>query len=68
MSTSWQQKELREYCKAKCIHITAYSPLGASGTKWGGDNVIGSDILAEIAKAKGKSVAQVLQILEYISI
>ncbi|KAL5554430.1 hypothetical protein UlMin_041831 [Ulmus minor] len=59
MSPAWQQKQLREFCKEKGIHITAYSPLGASGTKWGDNRVIASDILEEIAKAKGKTTAQI---------
>ncbi|PON83760.1 Aldo/keto reductase [Trema orientale] len=59
MSPIWQQKKLREFCEAKGIHITAYSPLGASGTKWGDNRVIGCDVLEEIANAKGKTTAQI---------
>ncbi|KAL5539167.1 hypothetical protein UlMin_042946 [Ulmus minor] len=59
MSPAWQQKQLREFCKEKGIHITAYSPLGASGTKWGDNRVIASDVLEEIAKTKGKTTAQI---------
>ncbi|KAL5554432.1 hypothetical protein UlMin_041833 [Ulmus minor] len=59
MSPAWQQKQLREFCKEKGIHITAYSPLGASGTRWGDNRVIASDVLEEIAKAKGKTTAQI---------
>ena len=60
MSPIWQQQKLREFCEAKGIHITACSPLGASGTKWGNNRVIGCDVLEEIAKTKGKTTAQVL--------
>ncbi|CAI9096827.1 OLC1v1033052C1 [Oldenlandia corymbosa var. corymbosa] len=55
----WQQKRLVEFCKAKGIHITAYSPLGANNTKWGDNRVLDSDVLREIANARGKSTAQV---------
>ncbi|CAM8891081.1 unnamed protein product [Rhodiola kirilowii] len=42
------------------IHITAYSPLGAPGTKWGDNRVLNSDVvLQQIAKVKGKTVAQI---------
>uniref|UniRef100_J3LYB1 NADP-dependent oxidoreductase domain-containing protein n=1 Tax=Oryza brachyantha TaxID=4533 RepID=J3LYB1_ORYBR len=59
MNPVWQQKTLREYCAKKGIHVTAYSPLG--GQNWRGDNnnVMESPVLAEIARARGKSVAQV---------
>ncbi|CAM8907931.1 hypothetical protein QQ045_011561 [Rhodiola kirilowii] len=59
MSPAWHQKQLRRFCKANGIHITAYSPLGAPGTKWGDNRVLNSDVLQQIAKAKGKSVAQI---------
>ncbi|KAF7846987.1 hypothetical protein BT93_L3509 [Corymbia citriodora subsp. variegata] len=55
----WQQQKLREFCKEKGIHLTAYSPLGAKGTLWGTDRVMESKVLQEIAKAKGKTLAQV---------
>ncbi|XP_062113193.1 D-galacturonate reductase-like [Humulus lupulus] len=59
MSPIWQQKKLREFCNAKGIHITAYSPLAGSGTKWGNNTVIECDVLQEIANAKGKTTAQI---------
>lgn len=59
MNPAWQLKNMRKFCKAKGIHVTAFSPLGASGTKWGDDRVLGSDVLQDIAKAKGKTTAQV---------
>ncbi|KAG6737025.1 hypothetical protein POTOM_060018 [Populus tomentosa] len=55
----WQQKKLREFCKANGILLTAYAPLGAKGTLWGSNRVMENKVLKEIATAKGKSVAQV---------
>lgn len=60
MNPTLQQKKLREYCKAKGIIITAYSPLGAKGTSWGGNQVMDNVLLKEIADAHGRTVAQVL--------
>ncbi|KAI9080945.1 hypothetical protein K1719_037106 [Acacia pycnantha] len=59
MNPTWQQKELREYCKQKDIVITAYSPLGASGARWGDNRILSNEILTDIAKSHGKTVAQV---------
>ncbi|XP_074341659.1 non-functional NADPH-dependent codeinone reductase 2-like [Apium graveolens] len=59
MNPLWQQKKLREFCKEKNIHVTAYSPLGAKGTFWGTNKVMDSAVLQEIAIAKGKSLPQI---------
>ncbi|KAK3038287.1 hypothetical protein RJ639_029875, partial [Escallonia herrerae] len=59
MNPLWQQKELREFCKKNGIHVSAYSPLGASGTSWGDNRIFECDVLKKIAKAKGKTTAQV---------
>ncbi|XP_058214503.1 non-functional NADPH-dependent codeinone reductase 2-like [Rhododendron vialii] len=59
ISPLWQQKKLRKFCEDKGIHVTAYSPLGAKGTLWGTDQVMECEILKEIARAKGKTLAQV---------
>ncbi|XP_022726205.1 non-functional NADPH-dependent codeinone reductase 2-like [Durio zibethinus] len=59
MNPLWQQKKLREFCKAKGIFLTAYSPLGANGTSWGSNRVLECEVLKEIAKSKGKNVAQI---------
>ncbi|KAE8654725.1 Non-functional NADPH-dependent codeinone reductase 2 [Hibiscus syriacus] len=59
MNPMWQQKKLRDFCKEKGIFVQAYSPLGANGTAWGSDRLIESEILKDIAQAKGKSAAQV---------
>lgn len=59
MNPTWQQKKLHEYCKANGIVIVVYSPLGAVGNAWGTNRVLESEVLKEIAEAKGKSVPQV---------
>ncbi|KAK1683478.1 hypothetical protein QYE76_044326 [Lolium multiflorum] len=55
----WQQRKLRAYCAEKSIHVAAYSPLGGQNWSGEGNPVLESEVLAEIAKARGKSVAQV---------
>lgn len=59
MNPVLQQKKLKEYCKEKGIVITAYSPIGAPGTIWGNNRVMDNEILNDIAKSHGKTVAQV---------
>ncbi|WVZ18052.1 hypothetical protein V8G54_005374 [Vigna mungo] len=59
MNPTWQQKQLREYCQAKGIIITAYSPLGAPGALWGSNYVVDNEFLKQIANTHGKSFAQV---------
>ncbi|XP_010543968.1 PREDICTED: non-functional NADPH-dependent codeinone reductase 2-like [Tarenaya hassleriana] len=59
MSPVWQQRKLRELCESNGIVLTAYSVLGSRGAFWGTDKVMESDVLKEIAKSKGKTVAQV---------
>lgn len=55
----WQQQKLLQFCAEKGIKVTAYSPLG--GQSAGAPNpVMESEVLKEIAKAKGKTVAQVI--------
>ncbi|KAL7240957.1 hypothetical protein ACSBR2_006563 [Camellia fascicularis] len=55
----WQQKKLIEFCKANGILVVAYAALGAVGTFYGTNRVIESEVLKEIANARGKTVAQV---------
>ncbi|KAG6775569.1 hypothetical protein POTOM_019046 [Populus tomentosa] len=57
ISPLWQQKQIREFCEEKGIHVTAYSPLGAKGMLWGTNNVMECQVLKEIAAARGKSVS-----------
>ncbi|XP_021300545.1 D-galacturonate reductase-like [Herrania umbratica] len=59
MNPLWQQKKLREFCKARGIHVSAFSPLGANNTKWGDNRILECDVLGEIAKAQGKTTAQI---------
>ncbi|CAH8256419.1 unnamed protein product [Arabidopsis lyrata] len=58
ISPVWQQRKLRELCKSKGIVVTAYSVLGSRGAFWGTHKIMESDVLKEIAVAKGKTVAQ----------
>ncbi|KAK1419695.1 hypothetical protein QVD17_28965 [Tagetes erecta] len=59
MNPLWQQKKLNEYCKKNDILLTGYSPLGAFGTTWGHNRVMECDVLQDIAKSRGKTIAQV---------
>ncbi|KAL7180981.1 hypothetical protein ACSBR1_039941 [Camellia fascicularis] len=54
MNPLWQQKELRDYCKSRGIHITAYSPLGARGTTWGDNQIMECSLLEEMLRPKAK--------------
>ncbi|XP_030541136.1 methylecgonone reductase-like [Rhodamnia argentea] len=59
MNLAWQQAKVREYCRKKGIHVSAWSPLGANGAAWGSLAVMESPLLKEIAVVGGKTVAQV---------
>ncbi|KAL4281993.1 hypothetical protein GQ457_03G010710 [Hibiscus cannabinus] len=59
MNPLWQQKEMKEYCKAKGIHVSAHSPLGSKGTVWGDNRIFECAVLEKIAEAKGKTRAQI---------
>ncbi|CAI2329375.1 unnamed protein product [Caenorhabditis sp. 36 PRJEB53466] len=58
------QLKLREFCKGKGIVVVGYSPLGNPGSaffrKDGDPNVLTNSVVAEIAKAHGKTPAQVV--------
>ncbi|CAN6807712.1 unnamed protein product [Brassica oleracea] len=56
---SWQQTKLREFCKSKGVHLTAYSPLGSPGTTWLKSDVLKNPILNTVAEKLGMSPAQV---------
>ncbi|KAL1348488.1 hypothetical protein HN51_024465 [Arachis hypogaea] len=59
MYLAWQQAKLREFCKQKGIHVSAWSPLGAYKTTWGSNAVMEGPILKEIDSARHKIVSQV---------
>ncbi|KAF2301685.1 hypothetical protein GH714_028669 [Hevea brasiliensis] len=59
MSPVWQQKKLIEFCKTHNVIVTAFSPLGAKVSNWGSNLVMDNEVLKEIAKEHGKTVAQV---------
>ncbi|GLT75847.1 hypothetical protein SLA2020_475410 [Shorea laevis] len=56
---SWQQTNLHEFCKAKRVHLSGYSPLGSPGTKWIETQVLRNPILNMVAEKVGKTPAQV---------
>ncbi|KAD2804458.1 hypothetical protein E3N88_37835 [Mikania micrantha] len=58
MNPLWQQKKLNEFYKKNEILLTGYSPLGAFGANWGHNRVMECDVLQDIAKSRGKTVAQ----------
>ncbi|CAJ2679430.1 unnamed protein product [Trifolium pratense] len=59
MNPLWQQGKLREFCKQKGIHVSAWSPLGGYNLSWGSSAVMENSVLHEIAEARKKSVAQI---------
>ncbi|AES89308.1 methylecgonone reductase [Medicago truncatula] len=59
MNSSWHQGKLREFCKQKGIHVSAWSPLGGYKLSWGSPAVMENLILRKIAEARKKSVAQI---------
>ncbi|WZZ49012.1 hypothetical protein YC2023_049119 [Brassica napus] len=54
---SWRQAKLREFCKSKGVHLSAYFPLGSPG--WFKSDVLKNPILNLVAERLGKSPAQV---------
>ncbi|PWA34040.1 aldo/keto reductase/potassium channel subunit beta [Artemisia annua] len=60
MNPLWQKKNLTKFCKENGILVMAYSPLGAVGNNaWGHNRVMESEVLQDIAKSRGKTVAQI---------
>lgn len=59
LNPAWQQRTLRAYCVDRGVHVAAYSPLGGQNWDGRGNAVLDSEVLAEIARARGKTVAQV---------
>lgn len=62
----WQQKKLIDFCEANGIFVVGYAALGAVGTFYGTNRVMESDVLKQIAKERGKTVAQVYSYLVFI--
>ncbi|RAL52349.1 hypothetical protein DM860_007206 [Cuscuta australis] len=56
---SWQQSKLRNFCKSKGVHLSAYSPLGSPGTTWIKSNVLSQPVVLSVAEKLGKTPAQV---------
>ncbi|KAK4419029.1 NADPH-dependent aldo-keto reductase, chloroplastic [Sesamum alatum] len=55
----WHQAKLREFCKSKGIHLSAYSPLGSPGTTTMKGEVLKHPVLVATAEKLGKTPAQV---------
>lgn len=55
----WSQSKLREFCKAKGVHLSGYSPLGSPGTTWLKSDVLQQPIVITVAEKMGKTPAQV---------
>jgi L-glyceraldehyde reductase len=53
------QQTLLEYCNQYGIHITAYMPFGGDVSR-GGNQVLGSPVVNEVAKRTGHEPGQVL--------
>ncbi|WVZ83920.1 hypothetical protein U9M48_031015 [Paspalum notatum var. saurae] len=59
MNVAWRQEKVREVCARNGVVVTAFSPLGASGSAWGSNAVMESAVLQDVAARRGKTVAQV---------
>ncbi|CAM0955223.1 unnamed protein product [Alopecurus aequalis] len=56
----WQQMKLRELCKSKGVHLSAYSPLGKPGSPGTmGKGFLGNPIVVSVAEKLQKTPAQV---------
>ncbi|KAM7464031.1 hypothetical protein LguiA_032152 [Lonicera macranthoides] len=57
----WNQAKLRQFCKSKGVHLSAWSPLGSPGTPWinSNGNVLKHPIVTMVAGKVGKTPAQV---------
>ncbi|XP_051131960.1 NADPH-dependent aldo-keto reductase, chloroplastic-like [Andrographis paniculata] len=55
----WQQPKLREFCNAKGIHLSGYSPFGSRGTTWIKYDVLEHPVLVSTAEKLGKTPGQV---------
>jgi len=55
----WNQSKLRDFCKSKGVHLSAWSPLGSPGTPSLNGNVLKHPIVTTVAEKLGKTPAQV---------
>ncbi|GAB2290002.1 NADPH-dependent aldo-keto reductase, chloroplastic [Dionaea muscipula] len=55
----WQQTKLQEFCKAKGVHLSGYSPLGSPGSSWVKTQVLKHPVITEVAEELGKTPPQV---------
>jgi diketogulonate reductase-like aldo/keto reductase len=55
----WQQKKLWPYMKAEGIHLTGYSPIGSSNSKFATINVLELPTITRLAEKYNKSPAQI---------
>ncbi|KAL4224494.1 Alcohol dehydrogenase [NADP(+)] [Mactra antiquata] len=63
VSPYFSNSRLIEYCKEKGMVVTAYAPLGAPLRPWreaGEPSAFEDKVLLDIAKSKGRSVAQIV--------
>ncbi|MCO5559820.1 hypothetical protein L7F22_013424 [Adiantum nelumboides] len=56
----WQQQKLREFCQMQGVHVSAWSPLGAPGTKYGSIEVLTHPTVAHLAHLYSKSTSQIV--------
>ncbi|KZV60972.1 Aldo/keto reductase [Peniophora sp. CONT] len=54
------QNELKAYCEAKGIHLTAYSPIGQPSEKSTGPSLIKNDRIVQLAEKYGATPGQIL--------
>lgn len=59
LNVGWRQEKVREVCAKNGVVVTAFSPLGAFGSVWGSNAVMGSGVLRDVAATRGKTIAQV---------
>ncbi|EFJ34923.1 hypothetical protein SELMODRAFT_80963 [Selaginella moellendorffii] len=56
----WQQKKLRDFCRAHDVQVFAWSPLGGLGKVWGSKSVLEDPVVLELAAKHHKSPAQIV--------
>ncbi|KAJ8428265.1 hypothetical protein Cgig2_000327 [Carnegiea gigantea] len=56
---AWQQAKLREFCKAKGVHLSGYSPLGSQSAEAKKTPLLAHPVLTMVAEKLGKTPAQI---------